>query len=37
MHHAVHEKDGAISFGFLYARPLPELKEEFQKVRNARS
>jgi beta-carotene 3-hydroxylase len=37
MHHAVHEKDGAISFGFLYARPLPELKEEFQKIRNARS
>jgi beta-carotene 3-hydroxylase len=35
MHHAVHEKDGAISFGFLYARPLPELKREFQRLHKA--
>ena len=34
MHHAVHEKDGAFSFGFLYARPLPELKREFQELQN---
>src|SRR6056297_15437 len=32
MHHAVHEKDGAFSFGFLYARPLPELKRRFQEL-----
>jgi len=34
MHHAVHEKDGAISFGFLYARPLPQLKREFRDAQN---
>lgn len=33
MHHAVHEKDGCISFGFLYARPLPELKRRFNEQR----
>lgn len=30
IHHAVHEKDGAVSFGFLYAKPLPVLKQELQ-------
>ena len=34
MHHAVHEKDRGFSFGFLYARPLPELKREFQELQN---
>jgi len=37
MHHATHEKDGAISYGFLYARPLPELKREFQELHKAQS
>ena len=35
MHHAVHEKYGCVSYGFLYARPLPELKEEFRAIRES--
>ncbi len=27
LHHAVEEKDGAVSFGFLYAPPIKELKQ----------
>ncbi|MDX1626370.1 MAG: sterol desaturase family protein [Wenzhouxiangellaceae bacterium] len=33
MHHAVHEKHGCVSYGFLYARPLPDLKERLRQVR----
>jgi len=33
MHHAVHSREGCISFGFLYARPLPELKAQFSQLR----
>ncbi len=36
MHHAVRDKDGAISFGFLYARPLPELKRELRAASGRR-
>jgi len=32
MHHAGHDKHGCISYGFLYARPLPELKRQFQAM-----
>lgn len=32
MHHAVNTREGCISFGFLYARPLDELKAEFRRV-----
>ncbi len=31
MHHAVHEKNGCISFGFLYARSLPDLKRQYRE------
>lgn len=34
LHHAVHEKHGAVSFGFLYARPLPTLKQELRRKRD---
>lgn len=37
MHHAVHEKDGAVSFGFLYAKPLPVLKQELQAARGRKA
>jgi len=33
MHHAAHARDGCVSFGFLYARPLPELKRRFHEIR----
>lgn len=33
IHHAGHGKDDCVSFGFLYAKPLPELKAEFQRLR----
>lgn len=30
LHHAVRERDGAVSFGFLYAPPLPRLKQQLK-------
>jgi beta-carotene 3-hydroxylase len=30
LHHAVRERDGAVSFGFLYAPPLRSLRRELQ-------
>ena len=30
MHHAVEGKDGAVSFGFLYAPPVETLKRQLQ-------
>ncbi len=33
IHHAGHGKDDCVSYGFLYAKPLPELKAEFQQLR----
>lgn len=30
MHHAVHGREGCVSFGFLYARPVQELKAELK-------
>lgn len=35
IHHAGHGKDDCVSFGFLHARPLAELKDEFQRLRDA--
>ena len=32
MHHAVHGKDGAVSFGFLYAPPVTHLKQRLQAL-----
>ncbi|SDV48318.1 sterol desaturase family protein [Chitinasiproducens palmae] len=32
MHHAVHGRDGCVSFGFLYAPPLPVLKRRLQRL-----
>lgn len=31
LHHAVRERDGAVSFGFLYAPPLPRLKQQLKE------
>lgn len=31
LHHATHGRDGAVSFGFLYARPVAELREELRR------
>jgi beta-carotene 3-hydroxylase len=30
LHHAVHTKEGAVSFGFLYAPPLPKLRAQLR-------
>jgi beta-carotene 3-hydroxylase len=35
LHHAVHGKEGAVSFGFLYARPVEALKAELQEIHGA--
>jgi len=32
MHHAVHTREGCVSFGFLYAPPLNKLKAEFRRI-----
>ena len=37
IHHAVRERDGAVSFGFLYAPPIKKLQEGLQKYRRATS
>lgn len=31
LHHAVHRKDGAVSFGFLYAPPVRQLRDELRR------
>lgn len=36
LHHAVHERDGAVSFGFLYAPPVEELKKELRSAADRR-
>lgn len=36
MHHAVHEREGAVSFGFLYAPPVARLKRELAAQGKAR-
>jgi beta-carotene 3-hydroxylase len=33
MHHATKDRDGAVSFGFLYAPPLEKLREERARTR----
>jgi beta-carotene 3-hydroxylase len=33
MHHATRERDGAVSFGFVYAPPMERLKEERARIR----
>jgi beta-carotene 3-hydroxylase len=30
LHHAVHTREGAVSFGFLYAPPLPKLRAQLR-------
>ena len=32
LHHAVKDREGAVSFGFLYAPPIRKLKRELQKA-----
>jgi beta-carotene 3-hydroxylase len=34
MHHAVEEKEGAVSFGFLYAPPVAKLKRQLHALHN---
>lgn len=36
LHHAVHERDGAVSFGFLYAPPVPRLVRQLRAERSVR-
>jgi len=36
LHHAVNEKEGAVSFGFLYSPPVTELSKELGQRRKAR-
>jgi len=36
MHHATQGRDGAVSFGFVYAPPLEKLREERARLRAAR-
>ena len=36
LHHAVHERDGAVSFGFLYARPVNELSNQLNQSKKAK-
>jgi beta-carotene 3-hydroxylase len=31
LHHATHGREGAVSFGFLYAPPVAELREELRR------
>ena len=35
LHHAVHERDGAVSFGFLYAPPVRRLRRRLRRNRRA--
>ena len=35
LHHAVKGKDGCVSFGFIWAPPVPVLKEELRRNRQA--
>jgi beta-carotene 3-hydroxylase len=37
LHHAVRERDGAVSFGFLYAPPVRRLKRELRRQASASS
>ncbi|KAA5610962.1 beta-carotene hydroxylase [Rhodovastum atsumiense] len=37
LHHAVNTKDGAVSFGFLYAPPLPRLRAQLRALRHPAS
>jgi beta-carotene 3-hydroxylase len=32
LHHAVHTKEGAVSFGFLYAPPMPRLRARLRAL-----
>jgi beta-carotene 3-hydroxylase len=36
MHHAVHGKEGCVSFGFIYAPPVRALKEELQRLHGSK-
>lgn len=36
LHHAVHERDGAVSFGFLYAPPVAKLVAQLRASRESR-
>jgi len=37
LHHAAERRTGAVSFGFLYARPVPKLKRELQRLQSEAS
>ena len=37
LHHAVEGRDGAVSFGFLYAPPVGRLREQLRRGSAARS
>lgn len=35
LHHATHDRDGAVSFGFLYAQPIPKLRRKLRSFKGA--
>ncbi len=37
LHHALEEKEGAVSFGFVYAPPVPKLRAQMKAMEAARS
>jgi beta-carotene 3-hydroxylase len=37
LHHALEEKDGAVSFGFIYAPPVAKLREEMKAIEAERA
>jgi len=37
LHHATEGKEGAVSFGFIYARPVPELRAEMKAIEARRA
>ena len=37
LHHAVHTKEGAVSFGFLYAPPIERLRAQLRGVNRPRA
>ena len=36
LHHATTEKEGAVSFGFAWARPVPILRAQMKAIETAR-
>ena len=37
LHHALEEKEGAVSFGFVYARPVTQLRAQMKEIEATRT